>query len=103
MKKLTQGDGLNPAAVADCMRFAAGLNDIPAPRPRLARPETPEDIAAYGYALHVGQPEDSDLYGKFWWTLLTQENRSDVVVDMDEHDTAAQAASCARIHLMGGV
>ncbi len=33
-------------------------------------PTMPPDLAAEGYRLHVGTPDDDeDLRGKFWWTL----------------------------------
>lgn len=53
----------------------------------------------YGYQVHtaIGDHFDSDLQGKWWWTL-SKPGWVDCVTDHDEHASEAEAWACAVQH-----
>jgi hypothetical protein len=65
-------------------------------------PATPEEIQAardYGYRVHTarGDEFDSDLAGRWWWTL-TKPGWVDIVTDPDDHASEADAWAAAVAH-----
>jgi hypothetical protein len=71
-------------------------NVIPFPTPDSAEVQAAK---AYGYTVHTGGTDDFDqeLAGKWWW-CLSKPGWIDVVTDMDEHASEAEAWACAVQH-----
>lgn len=62
--------------------------------PSAESPETPADLAAAGYRIERGGPNDGDLLGKFWWTWC--KGGAGVDASNQEWPTADDAIADAR-------